>query len=233
MQTRRILVTFFALVCAPTCGGGTDGPTPELPDVAGVKFVDVVDHPYFPLTVGMKWTYEAVGAEETEHIEVEVLAETRDIQGVKATVVHDTASVNGEIIEDTRDWFAQDDKGNVWYLGEDTCEFVDGACADRHGAWEWGVKGALPGIIMPATPAVDGKPYYQEYAAGEAEDYGEVLELGGSVTVPAGSYKDCITTHDASTAEPADDEHKHYCRGVGLVLTEEPEAMEKLIEFSG
>lgn len=231
MINRLALPTLLALALGPTCGGTAEEPTPQLSSVDGVKFVEVVDHPYFPLKVGMKWTYESVSDQETERVEVEVLAETRDIQGVTAVVVHDVASVDGVIIEDTRDWFAQDDKGNVWYLGEDTCEFEDGECVDHHGAWEWGVDGALPGIIMPAMPAVDGTPYYQEYDRGNAEDYGEVREVGGSADVPAGKYDDCITTYDGSTLEPID-EYKHYCRGVGLVLTEEPEATEKLLSFS-
>lgn len=230
MLARSLPLTVLVLVS--TCGGATDAPKPALPNVEGVQFVAGVDHPYFPLTPGMKWTYEAVGDEETEHIEVEVLAETRQIQGVTAVVVQDIASVDGVVIEDTRDWFAQDAQGNVWYLGEDTCEFANGVCKDRHGAWEWGVDGALPGIVMPAVPTVDGKPYYQEYYPGEAEDYGEVRELGGSADVPAGKYDDCITTFDSSTIEDIV-EYKHYCRGVGLVQTEEPEATEKLLAFVG
>lgn len=212
---------------------GEAGPEPTLPDVTQAKFVVGVDHPYFPLKVGAKWTYEAMGEDGTEHIEVEVLAETREIQGVTAVVVKDTATVNGAIIEDTRDWYAQDDQGNVWYLGEDTCEYTNGMCTNRHGAWEWGQGGALPGIIMPATPTVDGQPYRQEYDPGNAEDIGEVVELGVKASVPTGDYTDCIKTRDTSTLETDVEEYKYYCRGVGLVLTEEPEATEKLIAFSG
>ena len=44
----------------------------------------------------------------------------RSTFGVRTRVVRDTVSERGRIIEDTFDWYAQDDRGTVWYLGEDT-----------------------------------------------------------------------------------------------------------------
>ena len=81
-------------------------------------FVDVVDNPYFPLTPGSRWVYEGESEGVAERIEVEVLDERRDIMGISAVVVRDTAYVDDEIVEDTYDWYAQDIDGNVWYLGE-------------------------------------------------------------------------------------------------------------------
>jgi hypothetical protein len=213
--------------------GGETGPSvpPNLPDIDGVEFVAAVDNPYLPFPVGMIWDYDAAGEEGVEHIHVEVLAETRDIQGVVATVVRDTATLNDQVIEDTWDWYAQDADGNVWYLGEDTCEFEDGMCVNTVGAWEWGVEGALPGIVMPAHPAVDGQPYYQEYQVGEAEDAGEVIEIGSSVDVMAGHFDDCVKTHDTSTFDLTANEYKYYCRDIGLVLTEEPDVDEELVQY--
>ena len=34
--------------------------------------------------------------------------------------VRDTRTSRGKLIEDTFDWYAQDNNGNVWYFGEDT-----------------------------------------------------------------------------------------------------------------
>jgi hypothetical protein len=155
------------------------------------------------------------------------------VHGVVATVVRDTVYLDDEIVEDTKDWYAQDSQGNVWYLGEDTCEFENGECVSHAGAWEWGVDGALPGILMPASPIVDGRRYYQEYYPGEAEDVGEVVAVGLSVTVPAGTYSDCIKTHDTSTLDRSLDEMKYYCRGVGTVKVEEPEALVELRSATG
>jgi len=204
-----------------------------LPDVATTTFVKGVDHPYFPLPVGATWVYQATTDKGLERTSIEVLAETRDIRGVGATVVRDTVTLDGETIEDTWDWYAQDTYGNVWYLGEDTCEYENGKCGSKQGAWEWGVNGALPGIVMPAEPAVDRQPYYQEYHVGEAEDAGEVVGLGETVTVPAGVFDGCLKTHETSTLDRQLSEHKFYCRGVGLARVEQPDTSEELIKFGG
>ena len=66
--------------------------------------------------------------------------------------MRDTVTADGELVEDTYDWYAQDGDGNVWYLGEDTAEFEDGEMATKAGSFEAGVDGAQAGIIMPADP---------------------------------------------------------------------------------
>src|SRR6187397_1093512 len=89
-------------------------------------FVAAVNHPYWPMPVGAKWTYsEAEGGDEFKVV-VEVLDETRDILGIATTVVHDQVTLDGEIVEDTTDWYAQDADGNLWYMGEDTAEYENG-----------------------------------------------------------------------------------------------------------
>ena len=113
-----------------------------------------VTNPYFPLTPGTVWAYEGETEDGTERIVVEVLEETRDVVGVAATVVRDRAYLDGELIEDTFDWFAQDADGNVWYLGEATEEIEDGEVVSTAGSWEAGVDGAEAGVLMPAEPTV-------------------------------------------------------------------------------
>ena len=167
----------------PPTTGATDRSAPPVidPGDGGVyaptldpeNFVDVVDNPYFPLLPGSRWVYEGDSDGVAERVEVDVVDERRDIAGISATVVRDTVYVDGEITEDTYDWFAQDADGNVWYLGEDTHEFENGVAVNDAGAWEHGVDGALAGIVMPAEPTV-GHAYRQEFYEGEAEDMGEI-----------------------------------------------------------
>jgi hypothetical protein len=153
--------------------------------------------------------------------------------GVEARVVRDTVTLDGEIIEDTLDWYAQDAEGTVWYLGEDTAEFEDGKITSREGSFEAGVDGAMAGVIMPAEPAV-GQAYRQEYDEGVAEDNGEVLAIGGSADVPAGSYDGLLKTADTDALEPDVLEHKFYAEDVGVVLTVdvESDAREELISMA-
>ena len=186
------------------------------PSLDPAEFVDVIDNPYLPLVPGMRWVYEGEEDGETERVEVEVLDETRVIEGITATVVRDTVHVDGELAEDTYDWYAQDEAGNVWYLGEDTHEYEDGEAVSAEGAWEYGTDGALPGIVMLAHPEV-GDAYRQEYYEGEAEDMGEVLEVGGTMELGIGSYDDVLVTEDWNPLEPDVIEEKSYAPGVGLI----------------
>ena len=182
------------------------------------SFSSVVDHPYLPKLPGTRWVYEATDAEgSVEIITVEVLHEYRTVMGVETIVVHDVVETEaGELVEDTFDWFAQDADGNVWYFGEDTTSYEDGAAGDA-GAWEAGVGGALPGIVMPATPVVSDIGYRQEFLAGEGEDMGQIIAISGRASVPAGDYDDVVMTRDWTPLEPDVVEEKTYASGVGFV----------------
>jgi hypothetical protein len=172
------------------------------------------------LRPGTRWTYREVDA-DGEVLDVVVIATdtTRRVaDGIEARVVRDTVRQGGQVLEDTFDWYAQDDDGNVWYLGEDTAEFEGGRITSREGSFEAGVDGAQPGIVMPADPA-PGQRYRQEFLEGEAEDRGAVLSVDELVQAPVGRYDHAVLTKDTNPLEPDVSEYKLYARDVGLVLT--------------
>ena len=72
-------------------------------------------------------------------------------------MIRDKVFLNGSLIEDTFDWYAQDKEGNVWYFGEDPKEYQNGKMTSTKESWEAGADGAKPGIIMQADPKV-GRP---------------------------------------------------------------------------
>lgn len=187
------------------------------PEINPGDFASGITNPYFPLVPGTKFIYESEKDEGLERVEIEVTHETRVILGVTCTVVHDVEFLNGEIVEDTVDWFAQDKAGNVWYFGELSLEFEDGQLIGIEGSWEAGVDSAKPGIVMKANPQV-GDAYRQEFLLGEAEDMGKVIALGQSVSVPFGSLTGCVQTKDFTPLEPNALEHKYYAPGLGKVL---------------
>jgi len=181
-------------------------------------FVSRIDNPYWPLLPGSKWVYRETDGEGGEQrVVVTVTNRAKTILGIDATVVHDVVSEDGELVEDTFDWYAQDRWGNVWYLGEDTKEYENGKFVTAAGSWEAGVDGAQGGVIMPGSPEV-GMVYQQEYYAGEAEDAGEILSLDEQVEVPFGSFDGVLMTKDYTPLEPDVLEHKFYARGIGPVL---------------
>jgi hypothetical protein len=240
MSAKSLLITSTLLCNGAIIGCGSDGASPCEPDptydpkIDPSDFSTLIDNPLMPLPVGAKWELES----DEEKITITVLDETyTTANGVVCLVVHDQAREkdSGDVIEDTRDWFAQDAAGNVWYMGEDTAEYENGKVVSTEGSWEAGADGAKPGIVMYAAIPKVGTTYRQEYYACEAEDMGEILSKGDSVTVLAGSYSDCIRTRDFTPLEPDAKEIKTYCPGVGNVLVEDEstgEREEELISFS-
>ena len=188
------------------------------PVIIPAHFTHLVDNPYFPLGPGTTTTFIEKDGWAKREIKVMVTHDTKMIMGVKCLVVQDTVTVKGVLVEDTFDWYAQDREGAVWYFGQATKEFKLGGRVFTAGSWEAGVKGAQPGIVMPAHPRV-GDRYRMEYAANEAEDIGRIAALDETVTVPFGTFKDCVRTREWSMLESGTST-KWYAKGVGLVRDE-------------
>lgn len=207
------------------------GKAPYDPQIDPALFVDPADigksvapNPYFNLVRGRTRIY----AGDTESITVTVTEETKEILGVTCAVIHDVVKDDGEVIEDTTDWYAQDIYGNVWYFGEIAQDFEDGELVSIEGSWKAGVDAAKAGLIMKAAPTV-GEVYRQEFSLGNAEDMGEILSLTGTATVPAAACDgDCLITKDFTPLAPDAIEHKYYAADVGLILEVNPETGDRI-----
>lgn len=201
----------------------------ELVDPA--DFDTPVDNTYLPMAIGITYVYWAETEDEIILNKITNTADTVNILGVDCTVVRDTEWVSVDdgvtwfITEDTNDWYAWDNFGNVRYFGEETTEFIydeDWNLIDtsNEGSWMAGVDGALPGIIMLADPE-PGVCYQQEFFEDVAEDFGKVLKLNSTVSIDLGEFEDCLKTKEWTPLEPGEIEHKFYAPGVGLVFIEE------------
>jgi hypothetical protein len=180
------------------------------PHIDPAEFTTTIDNEFFPMKPGTIFVYEG-GAELDQ---MTVTHQTKNVMGVECVVVDARAWEDGQLIEQTYDWFAQDQKGSVWYFGEDTKEYENGKVVSTKGSWEAGVDGAKPGIIMQADPKV-GESYYQEYYPGEAMDMARVLSFDASVRVPYGSFDNVLETKEWTPLQPGFYEKKYYVRGVG------------------
>jgi hypothetical protein len=202
------------------------GGRPYDPVIDPANFVDRIDNPYFPLVPGTNFIYEGKTSNGLEHNEFFVTQNTKQILGVTTVEVHDTVTTNGELTEDTLDWFAQDKDGNVWYFGENTEELIGGRPSTLAGTFTAGVNFARPGIIMKAHPRI-GDFYRQEFDLANAEDYGEVAGLSDTIKVPYGKFTNCLKTPETTPLEPSLHEAKWYAPGVGLILTRNLDTGEK------
>jgi len=238
MKQKTILLTIFVLIgmvsiFAAGCVDSEPAQEATVDDVEGAgpsesmdaseydptvnieNFVEVIDNPYFPLIPGTTFIYEGENEDkEPERNVVYVTHETKVVMGVTTTVVNDKVWEDGELIEETDDWYAQDADGNVWYFGEDSKDYEDGKYVSSKGSWEAGFNDAKPGIIMKMDPQV-GDEYRQEYLKGEVEDMAEVISLTESITVEYGSFDNCLMTREWTPLEPGVAENKYYAKGVG------------------
>ena len=207
-----LLAVVFAAVATYTAHAGVSsgaGPCatydPRTPPPS--RFSKTIDNPYFPLPVGRTLIYRGVENGKKELDRMHVTGRTRKIAGITATVVSDNVyEPPSKLLEKTFDYYAQDDGGNVWYLGEDTKELLGGGKVDTAGSWLAGKSGAKPGLIMEADPRVPDS-YRQECRSGEAEDLAWVVARGRSL----------VRTLEFSPLEPTVVERKVYKRGMGVV----------------
>jgi len=196
-------------------------------------------NPYFPLKVGNRWEYQG----GTETVVVEVLNETKLIEGVTCVVTQDQVTDDGDLIEDTDDWFCQAKDGAVHYFGEEVKNFETFVgdvpplpeLVGIDGSFKHGRDGDKAGIIFPATPTA-GASHLEEFSLGNAEDVATVLSttysFGTSPDLDAGvpaalaqllCADDCVVTRNTSPLEPGVVERKYYAKGIGFFLEIGPE----------
>ena len=246
----------LAAVAIAACGGiaanGADGgakgsdrdpPNRGLPQgsepvqLDPADFSTRIDNPYWPMSPGSRWVYSETDTEGTrQKVVVTVTHKTKKIaNGVTARVIRDVVTENGTPVEITDDWYAQDKRGNIWYLGEAVRNYENGKLVDRAGSFEAGVDGAQAGVAMPADP-VPGLSYRQEYYKGHAEDKAAIVTVGEEqVEVPFGHFTRVLMTRDLVPTEPKVQELKFYARGVGPLLsmhTDGPGGRAALVSFT-
>ncbi|HSI34754.1 MAG: hypothetical protein ACAI43_13020 [Phycisphaerae bacterium] len=187
----------------------------------GVKFTrpTEITHPFLPLSSLKQDVLEGnEGGKKTRIVRTvrRDLTKTFKIDGrdVPALVMEDRDYEDGKLSEVTLDYFAQDDAGNVYYLGEDVDEYRDGKVVGHDGAWLFGKDTPVPGVLLPATPKV-GDKFRSEDVSNEISEKNEVVSISETVKTPAGEYRDCVKVKE-SLADGTT-EYKYYAKGVGVV----------------
>jgi hypothetical protein len=197
-------------------GAGPNGPS----SISAGDFVIHVDNPYFPLRPGTTYRYKGTKDGKPTIDIFRISRGRRRILGVPCAIVKDRLFEAGKLAERTTDWYAQDRQGRVWYFGESTAELnAAGKVASTEGSWQTGIRGAKPGIFMPATPR-PGQSFRQEFFKGQAEDHFRVIGLHAPISVPSGFYPHALLTREWTPLEPGVIDRKYYVRGVGEVSEE-------------
>jgi hypothetical protein len=211
------LSTLVVVTAAPTAEAQTLDPA--LCDPTQHTFTTDVTNQFFPLPARQQWIYSGKEQGETIGLRITVLnrTETFRFDGTRVTTrtVEELewldADADGvvdrgeELIEISRNYYAQTDEGTVCYFGEDVDIYEDGVIVSHEGAWRADAPGNAPGIFMPANPE-EGLTFQQENAPGVAVDEATIVKVSG----------DTITVRDFN---PLDGSRgtKVYVAGIGLV----------------
>lgn len=200
LPAQDVTTTLDLSICSPSAGGFTLEST----------------NPYFPMTVGSEWVLEG----GDERVVITVLDETETVGGVTTRVIEEREFEDGEIAEISRNFFVQASDGTVCYFGEDVDNYEDGEVVSHESEWRADAEGSRPGIIMPADPR-PGMRFQMEVGPG-AVDEGEIVELGESVEVPAGTFIETMRLLESNPLED-EEEYKVYAKGVGILIDEDLE----------
>ena len=181
-----------------------------------------IDNEWMPMKPGTRFVYEGTSIEDDgealpHRVEINVTDLTKVIAGIRTVVSWDLDYSDNELVEAELAFFAQDNDGNVWRMGEYPEEYDEGKLVDNP-AWIHGIAEARAGIMMPARPQLGTPSYAQGWAPAVAwTDRGKVDQMGLKATVPAGSYEDVLVIAETSQSEPDALQLKHYARRVGNV----------------
>lgn len=199
-----------------------DGPI-EPPPLEDASFSDStnIDHEFLPLTPGTQLVLDGVTLEDDEEIPHRIVYTVSDltkvIGGVEGVVSYILDYSDGELAEAEIAFFAQDDEGNVWHLGEYPEEYEEGEFVAAP-AWVHGAEDARAGIQMPADLEPDSGSWPQGWGpAVEWTDRARVFEVGSQTCVPAGCYEDVLIIDENSLDEPTFFQVKYYAPGVGNI----------------
>jgi len=179
-----------------------------------------IDNRYLPLVPGTQRVYEGEASGGAHQVVFTVTDLTKVVDGITARVVYDVDIQDGVVAETELAFFAQDDQGNVWNVGEYPEEFENGVFSGAPSVWLGGRQGAEPGIHMLAQPAQHvGVEYLQGLAPTiDFLDCASVASVGGTVDVPAGHFTDVLTTHETSPLESTTAiQTKAHAPNVGIV----------------
>lgn len=224
----------LATACLPALLlGSATAAAPLLPDFSAAEFQPgrPIDNPYFPVIPRQRVVLTASGVDDegepfTEKSILTGLKGGPVISGVQSRTLVDLAYEDGLLVEKTHDYYAQDDDGNVWYLGEDVTNYVyddNGTLLSTNSASSWiaGVNGALPGFIMPAAPQ-PGFTYFQEFAAADgALDEAEIHAVGLDLSIGYGDFSQVIAIREGTQLDPTAREIKYYAPGIGIIRADE------------
>jgi hypothetical protein len=217
-QRRLVTATAFLALAVPQPAGAVEFSDPT-----------AIDNRYLPLSKFERC--ELRGRDEGERLRVvrTLLDRTREFRHagrrVRAAVVEDREFANGKLVERTFDYFAQDDGGTVYYLGEHVDHYENGKVVGHDGSWLYGRDTEHMGVAMPARPRV-GSRWRNENVPGITVERDEAVAILDEVAVRGKTYRDVLKVRERADGET---EFKLYAPGVGNISERPPDGRVGLV----
>jgi hypothetical protein len=208
-----------------------DTPTPEptedpefaLEDITLATFDNPteINNKYFPLTPGTQYVYEGFtweGKNQIPHSIIFAVTDlTKEVQNIQTVVAYILDYSDSELVEAEIAFYAQDNDGNVWFMGEYPEVYEYGEVVEAP-SWIPGIKGAKAGIVMKAHPELGMPSYAQGWGPAVGwNDRGRVVALGEQACVPFACYEDLLVTEEFSHTQPNAAQVKYYAPGLGNI----------------
>jgi hypothetical protein len=176
---------------------------------------------YLPLKPGTQWLRVGttlVGHRPVPHRVISTVTNVvRRVDGVSAVAIIDQDLDAGQIAQQSIDWWAQDKQGNVWNVGGYTEEYEGGRFSTIRDSWLGGIKGAKPGILMPANPTTRTPPWTIAQPPGADPDAAQAVQTGARQCVTFNCFNGVLVVREGK-ASALDNEFKYYAPGVGQIL---------------
>jgi hypothetical protein len=185
-----------------------------------------IQNTYLPLIPGMRSVFEGTVDGVPHRVEFTVTDLYKKMNGVNVLVVWDTDTSEDQLVESELAFFAEDEDGNVWNLGEYPEEYEydeNGDLIDVSAPSTWiaGKKGAKAGIHMADRPVVSSRQYIQGDAPQiDFFDCAKVVEKtrNRKVCVEFGCFGSVVVTHESNLAVPGDGiQSKYHAPGKGII----------------
>jgi hypothetical protein len=219
------MTAVLVIIFLSACGGKASPETPaefKAFDPNNFDRSTEITNKWMPMLPGTQWAYEGTAVDDEgnkfeRRIEFTVTDLTKEINGVRTVVAWIIDYNDGEVIEKEIAFYAQDNDGNVWYLGEHPEEWADGKFVDAP-TWLAGIEESKPGVKMMANPKVGIPNYFQGWGpAVEWSDYGHIEKMGEATCVPVDCYENVMVIAESSLGETGAAQFKYYVSNVGEV----------------
>jgi hypothetical protein len=189
---------------------------------------------WVPLVPGIQSVMQGfvtVGDRRLPHVRVTTVTDvTKVIDGVRAVLVLDQDFDGGQLSEQAVDYLAEDEGGNVWYVGSYTETYEGGQFLNAEDAWLAGVNGAIAGLYLPGNPRTGTPPFYQTQIPGGEQTTAQVVKVDERTCVPFKCYTGVVVVEEGGA------ENKYWAPGVGAILTEPlsgtAQEVEKLVNIT-